>query len=98
MLSVGIPPIVFVVRSNCGSTPTSSPMYSHHASMLVSSSPPQFTMVAGTDAAPSIAGSVATMSSSWIGLKRLGPSGCTGTGRPASISARWNAGQPPPSP
>ena len=35
------------------------------------------------------------MSSSWIGLNRLGPFGCTGTAWPASIISRWNAGQPP---
>ena len=73
-------------------------MYSHHSSMLVSSSPPQLTIVAGTVAASSSLGSIAMMSSSWIGLKRLGPFGCTGTAWPASIISRWNAGQPPLSP
>ena len=43
-------------------------------------------------------GTMRMMSSSWIGLKRFGRSGCTGTGWPASIIARWNAGQPPLSP
>ncbi len=66
--------------------------------MLAVSLPPQFTVVAGTLAISSSRGIIRMMSSSWIGLNVFGRSGCTGTGWPASIIARWNAGQPPLSP
>src|SRR3954447_3058260 len=79
-------------------SPVSDPRYSHHSSTLTRSSPPQFTTVAGTDAAWSSFGTIATMSSEWIGWNWFGASACTATGWPASIIARWNIGQPPPSP
>ena len=55
-------------------------------------------VLAGTLATSSSFGTIATMSSEWIGWNSLGASACTATGCPASIIARWNIGQPPPSP
>src|SRR3954453_4646525 len=48
--------------------PVSSPKYAHHSCGLTASSPPQFTIVAGTLAAPSNGSACALMSSWWIGL------------------------------
>lgn len=90
--------IVRRVGAKTGSSPVSSPSHAHQFSMLTDSLPPQFTIVAGTDAAASRRGRLATRSSSWIGLNRLGAFSCTAIGFPARISSRWTAGQPPASP
>src|SRR3954454_15819036 len=63
--------------------------------MLTASSPPQLTIVAGTDAAASIAGSMAARSESWIGLYTLGALTCTGIGWPSRMASMWAAGHPP---
>ena len=88
------PPIVSVVSVNVTTCPVSRASSSHHSSSETCCTPPQFTIVAGTDAAPTRPGNVATMSSRSIGLNRLGRSASTGIGIPASIMARWRAGQP----
>ena len=48
--------------------PTASARKAHHSSSDTASLPPQFSVVAGTDAAATSFGSIAAMSSSWIGL------------------------------
>src|SRR5581483_8903328 len=73
VLSVVTLEIVWSVTSKVASRPVSSPRYAHHSSIEVCS-PAQLTIVAGTLAASSIAGSWRTMSSSWIGLNRFGRS------------------------
>ena len=60
--------------------------------------PPQLTVVAGIVAPASRPGNDFNTSSSWMGLKRLGRSGCSGMSMPAAIISRWAAGHPPLSP
>ena len=55
------------VGSNRTGTPVSRESSAHQSSMLTASSPPQFTTVAGTAAAPTRPGTMATMSSMWMG-------------------------------
>ena len=59
--------MVASVGANVGVRPVSRPISSHHSSMLVTSSPPQLTMVAGADASVRRYGSERIMSSLWIG-------------------------------
>src|SRR3954451_19439174 len=74
--------------------PVSSPKYVHHSCGPTASSPPQFTIVAGTLAAPSSGSVCALMSSWWIGLYGQGSQRVV-TGSPATIQSRWYVGSPP---
>ena len=77
------------VTVNDGVRPTTAPRWAAHSCTDTASSPVQFTMVAGTEAAPTIASNWSRMSSSWMGPYGLG-SPRTGIGRPATRASRWN--------
>src|SRR5580765_7774141 len=76
------------------SRPVTSPKYAHHSCGLTASSPPQFTIVAGTLAAASNDSDCALMSSWWIGLYGHGSQRVV-TGSPATSQSRWYVGKPP---
>ena len=76
------------------SWPVSSAKYAHHSCTLTASSPPQFTMRAGTVAASSSAAVCRLMSSSWIGMYGHGSQRVV-TRSPATAASRWYTGSPP---
>ncbi len=90
--------MVSAVGENRASRPVSSAKWPHHSSMLTAWSPPQLTVVAGTEAAPSSPGTMAMMSSWCRGWYTLGASMWTGISLPLIIISRWIAGHPPRSP
>ena len=74
VVSIATLSMVCSVGPNDGVSPVIRPSSAHQSSMLTTSFPAQLTIVAGTAATSSSFGTVAMMSSSWIGLYSLGPS------------------------